>query len=93
MNVKRLVSVALATGTGIVYLMFTAMPVLDGEASVRRFYRQSSTEIAGACLAGVNRTLEYGLNYYANRSLPPCDSAPGQPRIQVVDGRLKVLDH
>lgn len=84
----------LATGMavvfGVAYFKGAAFPELDDRVSVRGFWRTHKAEAAGACLDGVNRTWEYGLNYYAKRPFHPC-SAGETPRLTVVDGRLTVV--
>jgi len=82
---------ALAAGLGIVYLKKSTFPALDQSVSVRGFWRANRDALAGACLDNVNRTWQYGLNYYAGSALPECGAAePGRNRIGIRDGRLVV---
>jgi len=74
---------------GVAYLKGAAFPELDDRVSVRGFWRTHGADAAGACLEGVGRTLEYGLNYYAERPFHAC-AAGETPRIAVIDGRLTV---
>ncbi len=71
------------------YLKGSAFPVLDDRVSVRGFWRAHQAQASGACLDGVGRTWEYGLNYYAGKPFHVC-SAAATPRIAVVEGRLTV---
>ncbi len=77
---------SLATTTVILYLMFTVLPVLDRNYSVRGFYREAPDAVSEACLDHVNRAWEYGLNYYAGHPLPQCGAG------QVAKGRIIVKD-
>ena len=73
---------------GVAYFEGAAFPELDDRVSVRGFWRTHQAE--GACLDGVPRAWEYGLNYYAGNPLHAC-AADESPRIAVVDGRLKLI--
>jgi 4-amino-4-deoxy-L-arabinose transferase-like glycosyltransferase len=72
---------------GVTYEKWKIYPVLDQRVSVRGFWRASQPQAGGACIEGVRREWEYGLNYYAGHALPQCDAAP-HVRIVVKDGRL-----
>lgn len=80
-------AVAGAMFLGATYEKWKIYPELDQRVSVRGFWRTVPPEAAGACIAGVRREWEYGLNYYAGHPLPECDAAP-RVRIIVKDGRL-----
>jgi len=85
-----ILSAGMAVVFGVAYFKGAAFPDLDDRVSVRGFWRTHRTQAAGACLDGVGRTWEYGLNYYAERPFHPC--SPGEtPRIAVVEGRLTVV--
>jgi 4-amino-4-deoxy-L-arabinose transferase-like glycosyltransferase len=75
---------------GVAYFKGSAFPEMDDRVSVRGFWRTHGPEAAGACLDGVGRTWEYGLNYYAARPFHAC-SAGETPKIVVLDGRLTVV--
>lgn len=62
--------VALAALACVAYLKAVALPVIDRRVSVRAFWREHGNPTA--CLGGVKRDWEYGLNYYAERRLPVC---------------------
>jgi hypothetical protein len=82
---------ALAAGLGIVYLKNSTFPALEQSVSVRGFWRANHDALTGACLDNVNRTWQYGLNYYAGSALPECGPAQaGLNRIGIRDGRLVV---
>jgi 4-amino-4-deoxy-L-arabinose transferase-like glycosyltransferase len=75
---------------GVAYFKGAAFPELDDRVSVRGFWRAHGPEGASACLEGVGRSWEYGLNYYAGRPFHVC-SAGETPKIVVTDGRLTVV--
>jgi 4-amino-4-deoxy-L-arabinose transferase-like glycosyltransferase len=80
---------ALAAALGAGYVKLTAFPALDREVSVRAFWHQNHP--GEACLDGVARAWEYGLNYYAGRPLESCaDSAGARARIFAEGGRLRI---
>ena len=85
---SALLTVALAAALGVVYLKYTTFPALDTTVSVRNFWRSHQTPVSTACVDNVNRTLQYGLNYYAAHELPPCAAAAPSPRITTHDHRL-----
>jgi 4-amino-4-deoxy-L-arabinose transferase-like glycosyltransferase len=68
-------TVAAAAFAAIAYLQFATYPVLDRDVSARQQWRTAPP----ACVAPyARRTVVYGLNFYAGRSLPEC------PEIEVV---------
>jgi hypothetical protein len=67
-----LLAVAVAAGLGFAYLKFTTFPALDADVSARGFWRSHRDAVATACLGDVNRTWQYGLEYYADREVPYC---------------------
>ncbi len=74
---------------GVAYFKGATFPELDDRVSVRGFWRNHHTEASAACLDGVGRSWEYGLNYYAQHPYHLC--AVGEtPRIVVIDGRLSI---
>jgi len=75
---------------GAAYFKGAAFPELDDRVSVRGFWRAHGPEASGACLEGVGRGWEYGLNYYAERQFHVCEAGQS-PKIVVVDGRLRVV--
>jgi 4-amino-4-deoxy-L-arabinose transferase-like glycosyltransferase len=85
-----MLAAGMAVVFGVAYFKGAAFPELDDRVSVRGFWRAHGAEAAGACLEGVGRTWEYGLNYYAGRPFHAC--AEGEtPKIAVLDGRLTVV--
>ncbi len=58
---------------GVVFLISTTFPALDQSVSARGFWR-----IHGAvtCVDSGTRSWQYGLDYYARREVPDCDSRP-----------------
>lgn len=86
-------SVALAAGIGAMYVKYATFPALDRTVSVRSFWRAYQTEVATGCVDGVSRTWQYGLNYYAGRQVPECNTGDtGRPRIITRDSRLMIED-
>ena len=75
---------------GVAYFKGAVFPELDDRVSVRGFWRAHGPEAAGACLDGVGRTWEYGLNYYDEHPFHEC-AAGETPKIAVKDGRLTVV--
>jgi len=65
---------ALAAGIGFVSLNAVTLPRLDRTASARHRWREMVEQHREACVGDERRGLRYGLNYYAGRELPPCDS-------------------
>jgi 4-amino-4-deoxy-L-arabinose transferase-like glycosyltransferase len=85
-----ILTAGLAVVFGAAYFKGATFPELDDRVSVRGFWITHGAEASGACLDGVGRTWEYGLNYYAQRPFHNC-AAGETPRIAVVDGRLTIL--
>jgi 4-amino-4-deoxy-L-arabinose transferase-like glycosyltransferase len=85
-----MLAAGMAVVFGVAYFKGAAFPELDDRVSVRGFWRTHGREAAEACLDGVGRNWEYGLNYYAGRPFHACLSGE-TPRIAVVDGRLTVV--
>ena len=89
-----LLTVALAAGIGAGYLKYSTFPALDRTVSVRSFWREHQSEVSVACIDGVSRTWQYGLNYYAGRPVPECTAtdAATRPRITTRDRQLTMDD-
>ncbi len=85
-----ILSAGMAVVFGAAYFKGATFPELDDRVSARGFWMAHRAEAAGACLDGVGRSWEYGLNYYAEHPLHAC-SEDERPRIAVVDGRLTVV--
>jgi uncharacterized membrane protein (GlpM family) len=84
-----ILAAGMAVVFGVAYFKGSTFPTLDDRVSVRGFWRTHHAKAAGACIDGIGRTWEYGLNYYAGRPFHAC--AEGEtPRIIVVNGRLTV---
>ncbi len=76
---------------GLIYVKVKAFPILDDRVSVRVFFRQHASEMAGACIEdGVRREWRYGLNYYAGREIPDCTSAD---RVRVGEQARRLVMH
>jgi len=90
-NEFALLALAIAAATGVLYLKTRTFPILDERVSVRAFWRANTPRIETACLEGVSRTWEYGLDYYAGHPLPVCASASRQTHISAKNSRLILL--
>jgi 4-amino-4-deoxy-L-arabinose transferase-like glycosyltransferase len=87
---QTMFAVVVLTIAALGYFKITVLPELDQRYSVREFWRANAAEIArDACVQDVRRDWVYGLNYYAQRSLPPCKG--NEPRITVRDSRLTLV--
>jgi hypothetical protein len=64
-------AIALLTTIAVVRLVWEVYPVLDRQASARAKWRSNPDSIT--CVSNDNRSLRYGLSYYAGRSLPDCN--------------------
>ena len=65
---------AILTVLCLAWLQFRAAPEIDRLASARPLWKQLELKPKDAqCVGGnISRSIRYGLNYYANRSLPDC---------------------
>ena len=71
---KRTVAVALLVipiTAWVIQIVWQVYPVLDRDVSARSFWRSHSSSIS--CIPESNRSLRYGLDYYAGRDLPSCN--------------------
>lgn len=63
--------VALATTLSVIRVIWQEYPVLDRQVSARGQWLSQAASIT--CVPEANRSLHYGLNYYAGRDLPDCN--------------------
>jgi 4-amino-4-deoxy-L-arabinose transferase-like glycosyltransferase len=63
--------VALLTTVALVNLVWNVYPSLDRDVSARARWRSNPESIT--CISNENRSLRYGLDYYAGRNLPDCN--------------------
>ncbi len=78
------------TIAALVYFKIAVLPELDQRYSVRGFWMANAAEIArGACVSDIRRDWIYGLNFYAQRPLPPCHG--NEYRIVVREGHLALI--
>jgi 4-amino-4-deoxy-L-arabinose transferase-like glycosyltransferase len=75
---------ATLTGASVVWLVFSTFPQLDRVASARTLWQEMSRQGPVACVDDVQRSLRYGLFYYAGRELPAC-SATRQRNHAILD--------
>jgi 4-amino-4-deoxy-L-arabinose transferase-like glycosyltransferase len=80
---------SVALGVGMVKI--AVAPELDARASARGVWRQVATQAESVCVGDLKRGWVYGLNYYAGRSLPACDSDPKPLQIVPSGDRLIVV--
>jgi 4-amino-4-deoxy-L-arabinose transferase-like glycosyltransferase len=66
-----LAGIALVTTVAVAHLVWEVYPALDRRASARTQWRSKPDSIT--CVSNENRSLRYGLSYYAGRSLPDCN--------------------
>jgi 4-amino-4-deoxy-L-arabinose transferase-like glycosyltransferase len=76
---------------GVVYLKAATFPALDAHVSARGFWRANPTTRFACLDPTVNRSWEYGLNYYAARALPRCEATNPGPRIIQRNGQLAII--
>jgi 4-amino-4-deoxy-L-arabinose transferase len=63
--------VALLIAVSVSRVIWLVFPVLDDKVSARVRWRNDSKSIV--CVEDENRSLHYGMNYYAHRTVPDCD--------------------
>ncbi len=85
--ILAILAASIAVLAGMMYMKIKMLPILDEQVSVRFFWRTHQPEGADACVQGVRRDWEYGLNYYASHVLPDC-AAGKRTVITTSDGRL-----
>jgi hypothetical protein len=78
--------VAIAAVMSVLYLKSSAFPVMDERVSVRAFWR-AHPEARGACAGDVKRDVVYGLSYYSEHPLIPCEDDE-HPRLVSRGGQL-----
>ncbi|MBI2683264.1 MAG: glycosyltransferase family 39 protein [Acidobacteriales bacterium] len=61
-----------AVAVGILYLERQAIPLIDTLATARPLWRQVEPVRERVCIAELNRSLRYGLNYYSLTPIPDC---------------------
>ncbi len=64
-------AIAMLTTIAVVRLVSEVYPALDREASARTRWNSGANSIT--CVSSENRSLRYGLSYYAGRQLPDCN--------------------
>jgi hypothetical protein len=88
---KDLAVLAVAVGVffGVVYLKRITFRELEQRVSTRAFYRANATRLREACFDHIRRDWQYGLAYYAGRTLPECGAAP-TPRVVEINNGLSL---
>jgi 4-amino-4-deoxy-L-arabinose transferase-like glycosyltransferase len=64
-------AITILTTVAVVRLIAGVYPALDRQASARAQWRSGAASIT--CVTNANRSIRYGLSYYAGRSLPDCN--------------------
>lgn len=84
--------VAIAAVFCVGYLKWAAFPVLENQVSPRSFWQAHRQPISQACAEyKIKRGALYGLNYYAERSIPIC-SSDALPRIEQIGNSLRIVE-
>jgi 4-amino-4-deoxy-L-arabinose transferase-like glycosyltransferase len=65
---RQVIAVSLAAAT-LLWFQFAVLPAIDRAASARPLWREHHPD----CAPRVSRSLLYGLEYYAGKSLAPCE--------------------
>ena len=63
---------ALTVGS-VIWLKVTSLPVIDREASARALYLKARSTHSDFCTGTMPRAWPYALNYYFDRTIPPCN--------------------
>lgn len=84
--------VAAAASLGAAYLKYVAVPALDAVPSARVLWRQAAAQGGQVCLEGIDRSLEYGLDYYAGFALPDCSHSPAPIHISRTNRQVAVTE-
>jgi 4-amino-4-deoxy-L-arabinose transferase-like glycosyltransferase len=66
----------------IVYMESRAIPLIDALATARPLWRQIEPVRERVCVAEINRSLRYGLNYYSLTPLPDCSTHPNELQVR-----------
>jgi 4-amino-4-deoxy-L-arabinose transferase-like glycosyltransferase len=69
-------TLAVCATAGFVYLKTVALPELDRLTSARGLWRRIEARANHTCVAEIQRTWRYGLNYYSVTPLPDCATDP-----------------
>jgi hypothetical protein len=64
-------AIVLCVTASVVFVIWTAYPILDQTVSARGIYRAQAVG-SPLCAPGSNRSLRYGLDYYAHHPIPDC---------------------
>ncbi len=72
----------MAVMAGILYLQRQAVPLIDTLATARPLWRQVEPVRERVCVAELNRSLRYGLNYYSLTPIPDCSNHPTELQIR-----------
>jgi 4-amino-4-deoxy-L-arabinose transferase-like glycosyltransferase len=86
---EALALAAVSAAAAFMYIKQVALPATD---RVRPFYAQHAAGLDGVCLHDVGRDARYGLQYYAGREFPVCESGDLGPMVMEVGSRLILLD-
>ena len=79
------------TATGMIWLESRTFPVLDRTISARALWREAAPHRDDLCVAEVNRSWRYNLNYYSVTLLPDCRTTLRRFRIEQPDGGAPYL--
>lgn len=71
-----LAALAVAITAGVVALKLVDLPAIDRAVSARPLWRDIGPIRADVCVASIQRSWLFGLNYYAGAPLPECSQSP-----------------
>ena len=69
-------SPATAVAALTLWAKLTIYPVLDQHLGARQLWREIQPRASETCVEWIGRDWQYGLDYYAQPPLPPCDTEP-----------------
>ena len=76
------VATVVASATvAVIYMKWAMFPELDRVVSARPLWRQIRSNPEEFCEGELNRSLRYGLAYYAGKPLEPCTANPTLRRL------------
>lgn len=83
-------AVAFGMALGVVWITAKVYPVIDLSLSARAITRPMRGHEDDACVVTLNRSQEYGLDYYLGRKAPRCADSPRVLRVSDQGGRFAV---
>jgi len=78
--------VAIAFTAAVIYLKLVSFPTIDSTVSARSLWREIAPIRDRVCVANLDRSWRYGLNYYSVIPLPDCEETPRPLKISQSEG-------